>query len=348
MNKPKNKDKIKDKNNEDISEYNSVGYFELPNCSYYEGDFKTTTISSNGFTTVSKIREGYGKLVHRGLLKSKIGEEYYIGYWKNDQFHGKGEYYYSNGDVYKGEFKEGQHDGKGVLTCVNGNKYEGYFKNHRFHGQGKFYDIDGIIWEGEFRDGFYSSENQPQLKEEKRIINKIKEMIKIPYDSFYKEWESKYSKIDKKTAKDILSQFFGNSENIGEYIKEPYPKLEDKNNDKWNEAFKFAFSISNNNTNIVSHNLQMLGYLEDDNINNSNNTNCYYKVNVGMSDGEYLTIDPDRILERQFNENLESGQIIEIISNLSERTVYLSLAYNKLLSKWLVVSFKDETVKTKK
>ena len=38
----------------------------------------------------------------------------YEGGWALDKFNGYGTYYYNNGDVYKGEWKNGE-NGKGIL-----------------------------------------------------------------------------------------------------------------------------------------------------------------------------------------------------------------------------------------
>ena len=297
---------------EEVQEYESTGTFELPNNTYYIGTYKKLI---NGNT----IRTGYGKLVHRGINNSQIGEEYYEGNWENDKFNGFGKYQYSNGDVYTGEFKDNLHHGNGILKCIDGTSYEGQFENHKFHGRGTFYDIDGIAWRGEFREGFFSSKDQPRLKEERRIRNKVEEMQRLPYDKFFKQWEEVYSKLDKKTAKEQLSQFFASQETMGSYIKDPFPKLDEKNNDKWNEAFKFVF--------------------------NQGNT---IKINICRDDSINLFFDINRVLSEQFTEELSNGQVIEIASCLNERTIYLAIAYSFNLNRWLVIHFKDETVKLKK
>ena len=41
-----------------------------------------------------------------------------------------------------GEWKEGERDGKGVLTYSNGDRYVGYFKNGKRHGEGKYMTLE--------------------------------------------------------------------------------------------------------------------------------------------------------------------------------------------------------------
>lgn len=47
-----------------------------------------------------------------------------------------GIYYYANGGVYEGDYKDGMKDGHGVCTYASGEKYEGEWKNNKANGQG--------------------------------------------------------------------------------------------------------------------------------------------------------------------------------------------------------------------
>lgn len=309
------KNKKQQEKKEEPTEIESTGYFEFSNNTYYEGGYKTLLPQGH------KIRHGHGKLVSRGINNSSIGEEYYIGNWLNDKFNGYGEYKYSNGDEYKGDFKDGLFNGNGVYICCDGTKYEGQFLNHKFHGSGTYYDFDNIAWKGEYRDGYFSSKDQAILKEERRITNKVNHLANCPITEFYKSWEEIITKVDKKTAKDHLLVFFGDKETLGNAIKEPYPKFEDKTYDKWNEVLKFAFTNTQNYQAFVG------GTLE-------NNT--------------FKFIEGTRILSPQFTEELSHGQVVETLTALGDRNVYLAFAYNKTLDKWQMIYFKDETVKHKK
>ena len=46
----------------------------------------------------------------------------------NDTAHGHGEYLYTNGDRYTGEFRNGKTNGKGKCICKNKETYEGQWK----------------------------------------------------------------------------------------------------------------------------------------------------------------------------------------------------------------------------
>jgi len=68
---------------------------------------------------------------------------------KNGRFQGKGTFTYSDGSIYKGNFKDGRHQGKGTFTKQDVMTYEGYFKDG-FHGEGILKLQDGTIYEGNF------------------------------------------------------------------------------------------------------------------------------------------------------------------------------------------------------
>jgi LysM repeat protein len=65
---------------------------------------------------------------------------------------GQGTYKYSNGDKYKGEWKNNRCDGQGTLTYLDGSNYVGQWKNHQRHGQGTYIYSDGSKYIGQFKD----------------------------------------------------------------------------------------------------------------------------------------------------------------------------------------------------
>jgi hypothetical protein len=64
---------------------------------------------------------------------------------------------YANGDVYEGEFVEGERHGQGTYVYATGNTYRGSFKFGQCHGTGTFtYVTNGETYEGEFGNGEYT------------------------------------------------------------------------------------------------------------------------------------------------------------------------------------------------
>ena len=66
---------------------------------------------------------------------------------------GFGEHTSSDGETYKGNFKNGQKHGFGVSTFKNGSVYEGQFAENKPQGEGKLSLQNGAIYKGLFKDG---------------------------------------------------------------------------------------------------------------------------------------------------------------------------------------------------
>ena len=66
---------------------------------------------------------------------------------------GKGKYYWANGDVYEGDFKEGHRDGVGTQYFGCSGRYQGTFHAGVIDGIGTFYLANGDRYEGEVRNG---------------------------------------------------------------------------------------------------------------------------------------------------------------------------------------------------
>ena len=62
----------------------------------------------------------------------------YVGYFKQNLFHGLGILEKENGWIYKGEFRDNVSNGFGIEISDAG-KYEGFWLNGRYHGYGEFY-----------------------------------------------------------------------------------------------------------------------------------------------------------------------------------------------------------------
>ena len=87
-----------------------------------------------------------------------VGRLHYIGDYKSDEYHGKGDRYWGVGLEYSGEWKKGKWDGKGTEYFIFKEelikKYEGQFKKGQYSGKGVLYYEDGSVnYKGEFRNG---------------------------------------------------------------------------------------------------------------------------------------------------------------------------------------------------
>ena len=61
------------------------------------------------------------------------------GFWKDNNYHGKGKLTRPNGDTYEGDWKEDKREGFGIqFYKKSGHKYEGMWKNGNIHGHGTF------------------------------------------------------------------------------------------------------------------------------------------------------------------------------------------------------------------
>jgi hypothetical protein len=87
----------------------------------------------------------------------------FSGCISGDCINGTGTFEFKDGDVYEGEWSNGQLNGKGKLTSHAGGYYEGHFTVGKYNGQGTLVTADGETISGEFKD------NKPP--EPERAIN---------------------------------------------------------------------------------------------------------------------------------------------------------------------------------
>jgi hypothetical protein len=129
--------------------------------SEYRGEFHDGLMHGQGEITTEDWRykgEMYrGEMAGEGVYEDKFGK--YEGTFANGNFNGQGTYTYSNGDILKGEFADGD-PLRGVLTR-SGHVYEGEFDGWKFHGQGEYRDEAGSWrYSGEFNHGELTGRGQ--------------------------------------------------------------------------------------------------------------------------------------------------------------------------------------------
>ncbi|CAF4929612.1 unnamed protein product [Rotaria sp. Silwood1] len=94
------------------------------------------------------------KRTGQGVFTLANGERY-EGQFKDNNFNGKGTYYYANGNQYTGDWVDDKKSGKGVFTWANGNQYKGQFKDDNKHGKGKLYHANGDVQKGVWFNDFF-------------------------------------------------------------------------------------------------------------------------------------------------------------------------------------------------
>jgi hypothetical protein len=72
---------------------------------------------------------------------------------KKQLLQGCGKVTFPDGDIYEGQFKDGEIHGQGKLTRVCGEVQEGQFEKGVLHGMGKVILSNGDVYEGQFENG---------------------------------------------------------------------------------------------------------------------------------------------------------------------------------------------------
>ena len=235
--------------------------FSKDNLFNYDGDWKNDKY------------DGFGALLDHG--------EKYTGDFKEGKFHGIGNLYKLNGDIYEGEFYEGNikkgkitykngdifkgkfEDGKksfGIIEYIDGNKYEGYFESELYNGEGILTKKDGNEEKGIFKDGVLEKKLDKlkiEIEKEQEILgNGINIEIKQNDD-----WE--IAEIINNKNKEENKKEEKKEENKKEEKKE-----ENKNDEKNNEE-NYIHNIMENNINMTTDSLDVVSFTNI-NITNDN------------------------------------------------------------------------------
>ena len=150
-------------------------------------------------------KEGYGEYIWSNGAK-------YMGNWKDNKLNGKGIYIYSDDKKYEGEFVDNEKDGRGKFIWSDGREYIGEFKKDKKEGLGKFLWTDGRIY-----IGFWKNNKQHGLG---KYISKKNEENK------FGEWD--------------------NGKRINEWLNEDDLKKEDNNfNKDYLKIFNFEKDFNN-------------------------------------------------------------------------------------------------------
>ena len=135
----------------------------------------------------------------QGIYKGDV-KVYHPTHLKKYSPHGSGVCKYKDGQIYRGEWKIGNRDGKGKLTWSNGDIYNGQWKNDSPDGKGKFFFMTGF--QGVDKSDTYIGEVKNWLRHGKGTYTWVSQRMKYSGDwknnnrhgyGVYKEGDSIYT-----------------------------------------------------------------------------------------------------------------------------------------------------------
>ena len=144
----------------------------------------------------------------------------------------KGTKTFDNGDVYVGDFENGEIHGNDTMTYNNGIVYEGDFVDGKNHGNGKVTFTDGTTQTGQFADGKMLTEDNKlseldfwftgdffdeELHGEGKIVNDSGDVVaegkfengKLVKGSIFKPYDTTLDILNKHQEKEIVDDFKG-------------------------------------------------------------------------------------------------------------------------------------------
>eukprot|EP00792_Barthelona_sp_PAP020_P006311 TRINITY_DN2966_c0_g1_i1.p1 TRINITY_DN2966_c0_g1~~TRINITY_DN2966_c0_g1_i1.p1 ORF type:complete len:264 (+),score=61.76 TRINITY_DN2966_c0_g1_i1:153-944(+) len=120
------------------SKKHGFGLFTYRDGSVYKGCFE------------NDVRQGNGSMYSLDSNKNLILQ--YEGEWYKDCMEGEGRYFYENGDVFTGGFRNDLCHGQGTLVCADGSQYQGQWYENMKHGVGVFVSANGDRFEGNWEE----------------------------------------------------------------------------------------------------------------------------------------------------------------------------------------------------
>lgn len=155
--------------------------FVFQNQDVYEGEWKNSKMHGRGMMRRGLAKDMYegnwflGLRSGTGMYHSAVYHTFYTGNWLENRkhgsgqllepeglytgdfqvnkIHGYGEYVFSSGFVYKGEWVAGLYEGRGTLTEPCGTRYEGRWREGYEHGRGTRTFNNGDVYTGEWAFG---------------------------------------------------------------------------------------------------------------------------------------------------------------------------------------------------
>ena len=118
------------------------------------------------------------------VIKSETGiYEGEVGF--TGKMHGKGVMSYINGNRYEGGFKEGVKHGRGVFTWANGDVYDGEYANGLRNGRGVYSSKNGNKYDGEWKDNLKNGHGIFYYKNGDRYDGEYSNSLKHGHGVYY-------------------------------------------------------------------------------------------------------------------------------------------------------------------
>ena len=298
---------------EEFEECVGQGKFVYPNKAVYIGQYRQ-------LKTGQKIKEGKGKLYMPGskVLNQKGKEN------KNQNINEL-----IGCEYYDGEWKDDKMDGYGIYLYSNGDKYEGYWSLGTQNGKGKYIFTDGRSYEGEWKmqkmhgTGFFSCldkyANFNGEFREGKFLTKNQEELK-----------------EEKTINDILIPFFATQETMGKFFNNVvFPIFDDYKPKYWMDSIKWVFEEEHEKPGAKKGKEEEEAPVEK------------LKINLPKTADDTIVLEKGSLLCPQLQNELDNGQVVELIATVKDRCVKLVLGYNFDLAKWLIVFFDDNKAPAK-
>jgi len=114
---------------------NDHGCYRYRNGDTYDGAWRDGAMNGVG------VYRWFGKTATADVVSCA-----HKGYYKDNVRHGKGVFKFSNGDMYDGEFSNGNMHGIGIMRFACGDIYKGTFVDNKISGKGEYRSVNGDVY----------------------------------------------------------------------------------------------------------------------------------------------------------------------------------------------------------
>jgi len=112
-------------------------------------------------------------------------QDVYKGEWKNGNLNGFGEYHFAMGGVYKGNWKDGLMHGKGECCYKDNSTYKGEWNLGKKEGYGEFYSFNGECYVGNWKNGHPDGKGGYFYSDGSRYVGEWREGKKHGYGTYF-------------------------------------------------------------------------------------------------------------------------------------------------------------------